>query len=401
MHAGWRVRVCGVEEISARDIAAWEDLERRAAEPNAFLSPHFAVPALRHLEAKGAVQVVLVERTPGGCPELAGVGLFRRALASKRFPVPHLAAHRTRHSFLGGMLVDANHIDATLDAMLEHVNRWVPAVGGLKFPGAWADGALASSLTRHAGKTWIFADDLESQRPVLKLSDATSICSGADFRRRTKGWSRRWKRLQEAGTVSTRVYRAGTIPEEVIETFLDLEHRGWKGAEGSSLRANQADESFFRETVANFARHERALFTQLLLDGTPIASTSNFIAGSWAFAFKIGWDPRYRQFSPGTLCELELMRCAESALPDVHVFDSCTDVRSYVAELWPDRRTVGTLAVSTTPVAQAAVESAAKMRTVKRLYSENIGIQVAATHAARPDWFGAATESVATIATLL
>lgn len=70
------VRVLTAEELSASDMAAWSDLEARAIEPNAYMSPHFVLPALRHLEPEAPVEIWFVQRHAGGTAQLIGACAF-------------------------------------------------------------------------------------------------------------------------------------------------------------------------------------------------------------------------------------------------------------------------------------------------------------------------------------
>ena len=61
------------EELDARELQAWTGLESRAAEPNVYLSPHFVLPALRHLDASLRPVIAWIEAGTGAARELVGV----------------------------------------------------------------------------------------------------------------------------------------------------------------------------------------------------------------------------------------------------------------------------------------------------------------------------------------
>src|SRR5262245_57575466 len=67
---GLRVHTTTPHDIEAATVAAWSDLEARALEANAYLSPYFVLPALRHLEPAAPIVIVLVERDHQGAGEL-------------------------------------------------------------------------------------------------------------------------------------------------------------------------------------------------------------------------------------------------------------------------------------------------------------------------------------------
>ena len=123
---------------------------RRALEPNAYLSPHFVLPAVRHLDPASSVFALMVERqqAPGAPRKLEAVLICQPTLGTKTFPVPHLHVYRSLHSFLTGVLVDRDQPDEALGALLDHIedNRW--RWGGLEFDTTWGDGPVHDALIR-------------------------------------------------------------------------------------------------------------------------------------------------------------------------------------------------------------------------------------------------------------
>ena len=51
---GLRVRTTTPHDIETATVAAWSDLEARALEANAYLSPHFVLPALQSFRTRSA-----------------------------------------------------------------------------------------------------------------------------------------------------------------------------------------------------------------------------------------------------------------------------------------------------------------------------------------------------------
>ena len=100
-------------------MVAWSDLEARALEANAYLSPHFVLPALRHLEPTAPIVIVLVERGHQRAGELMGVGVFRLCPPTPRFPLRHLVAYRSCHSYLSGLLVDHREAAAVVQTFFD------------------------------------------------------------------------------------------------------------------------------------------------------------------------------------------------------------------------------------------------------------------------------------------
>lgn len=341
----YSARIVAADDLNACDVAAWSALESRAAEPNAYLSPHFVLPAMRWLTPGDASRIVLVERgdaESGG--ELVGVGVFTLPPSSHRFGLRHLLAYRSIHSFLCGILLDRSCVTEALRTLVSHVAVTLPEFRLIEVPQVWRDGALAQACATAAR-----AGSLRTRavghvpRAVLETADCDRLLRDPSIAPRRRDLERRMRRLQERGEVGWRVRRGRDAPDSVAETFLALEHMGWKGEEGSSLRSSAQAEAFFRATVAGFASEGRALFTELTLDGTPIASTCNFVSGDTCFGFKIGWNPAFRTMSPAMLNELELIKQAARHFGDIRQFDSGASPSSYINELWPGRRYLTTL----------------------------------------------------------
>jgi CelD/BcsL family acetyltransferase involved in cellulose biosynthesis len=199
------------------------------------------------------------------------------------------------------------------------------------------------------------------ERSMLTVADC-----GEDLLRETLGKklneiNRCMRRLAEQGEVRWHCLRKG-IPEASIEEFLRLEHLGWKGESGTSMRATPAGEAFFRDMVARFDQDGRALFTELRVDGRVVASTCNFVSGSMGFAFKVGWDPELRKLGPGMLNEVEFIRQVRAHCPDLVSFDSGASADSFINRLWPGRRALGLLLMPSSRMASCALTATRRLR---------------------------------------
>jgi hypothetical protein len=155
---------------------------------------------------------------------------------------------------------------------------------------------------------------------------------------RYKAHRRNLRRLGEHGTVCWRVQHGRALPVACVERFLELEDMGWKGQQGTSLRARPEDERFFRAMIDGFRDCGRVFFTEVCVNQEVIASTSNVVSGHAGFAFKVGWHPRYAKLAPGLLNELELIRHAPTLGAELAYLDSGAASGSYMDALWPERR---------------------------------------------------------------
>lgn len=366
-----RIRTSTPSDIDPLTAQAWSDLERRAVEGNAYLSPHFLIPAAHHLRSGAPLLVVLIETQAAGTHELIGVGVFEHSGPTKRFPLPHLRAFHSRHSFLAGLLLDNSRADEALTALLQFFSRRGSIWHGAEFRVLPGEGPLhellQQALVRHDA-LWVEYD--REQRAILlpPLAGERYVSEQMPNERR-KDLRRRLRRLRELGEVSWRATAGAEVTDAHVESFLDLEHRGWKGQDGTSLRSHPADEAFFRQMIAGFRAQGRVIFTELCLAGRPIASTANLISGNAGFAFKLGWDPAHAKMAPGLLNEVELIRHAPRLFPGITHIDSGAAPGSFMEELWVTRRELVSGAFAVTPLGKSALYALRQAARVRRSFT--------------------------------
>lgn len=368
--ASLRVRVLAPAALDAADLRAWAALEARALEPNAFLSPHFVLPALRHLNSPQHVELWLVERSGDAGPALVGVGVFHLQKASRLCPFPHWALWRSRHSFLGGLLLDRDVAPAALQALLAHARRPFGPAMALVLADCDVQGPLAQCCEAVLSRRGLVPARLEPyERAELRPAEAGEAALCALPARRTKELRRCRRRLEDLGRVDWRCLRGRegeTELDAALSTFLRLEHDSWKGEGGSSLQSRPGDAAFFTEMMRGFGHDGRAFLTELTLDGRVVASTANLVSGHEGFAFKVAWDRALRSLGPGLLNEVELLRRAPTVAGDLRRIDSGAEAGSFIDSLWTGRRTLATLVLPLGRRGQAAMAAAAWARRLKQ-----------------------------------
>jgi len=107
-------RILRLSDIDSHLVSAWADLEARALHPNSFLSPHFVLPAMKYLEPSEDCFGVFVEKLSAGSRDLVGAAWFRVCKPTRRFPLKHLAAFESVHSYLSDFLLDREHASDAL-----------------------------------------------------------------------------------------------------------------------------------------------------------------------------------------------------------------------------------------------------------------------------------------------
>jgi CelD/BcsL family acetyltransferase involved in cellulose biosynthesis len=344
--------VHGLDALESR-AAALEALAAQSIEPNVFYEPWLLLPALRAYAAGTRLEFVLVFRPEAGAPRRppALVGFFplERQRRYKHLPVPSLRLVSHVHNFLCTPLARADVAREVLEAFV----HWLATDGGaaavMEFRDVAGEGPihqlLVQILHERARPLWVV--DWHTRALFRPRQDGEAYASAAISGRHRKELRRKERRLREQGRLEYREMGAGEDAGAWLGQFLELEARGWKGAEGTALACSEHGRTFFLAAAAEAHRRGRLMMLGLFLDGRPLAMKCNFLAGDGAFAFKIAFDEAYAAWSPGMLLEMENIRRLHER-PSVRWMDSCADAdHGLINRLWLDRRTVQTLAFGT------------------------------------------------------
>ena len=337
-----------IDTLSALHVP-WRALESRALEPNAYLSPRFVLPALKWLPANGPVWAVSVHDSAARGAELRGLGLFQPRAPRPLFPLPHAQVYTSPHSFLGGVLLDAQTAHPALQTMLEALSRRTHGLRMGHAPRAGATAQVVHDVVAERGASWHEEEWLE-RACILRSAD----------------WACRWRKLAESGEVSWHYLRGDEVQNRTIERFMELEHAGWKGEQGTSLRSDPRHAGFFHEMTRGFRDEGDLFFTELRLNGEVIASTCNLVSGCDGFAFKVCFDPRYAKRSPGILNELGFLKGLESPVDHFRFIDSGSEPGSFIEQLWPDRVQLHSGSIALGALTRAAAQTAKALSLLRR-----------------------------------
>lgn len=352
MKTEFRLRRLTLQEFDEELIRAWEELEDRALEPNAFLSPHFVIPAIKYLSAKAQPFGLFVEKVSANSSQLVGFVALRLSKPDKYFPLPHLSLGFSEYSFLSGYLVDRAYAAEVMEVIFDYLSKPQGSWHALVARDRAASGALAAieqNAANAAGMQWFVLREWE--RAAIRPDELSAIPSQELYSKKMRKTIRRGMTyLEELGPVqSTWSYGASVTPD-TVERFLELENMGWKGEQGTSLKSNANDVAFFREMAAGFSQKGRALFAELSVNAEVIASSITLISGDEAIGFKIGWNPKYAQGSPGILNELRWLETENNLPYKFKLLDSgAAETAEYINRLWPHRRAMrsGVFAITT------------------------------------------------------
>jgi CelD/BcsL family acetyltransferase involved in cellulose biosynthesis len=354
--------------IERRPLAAladlvdpWRQLAERAAEPNVFYAPDFALAAAPALGRD--VEVILVWSADR---QLLGVLPLRRSSRRYGLKLPMLVGWTHPFGPLGTPLV---HRDATADvvaAVLEHITGDASLPKLLLLPLLPDSGPVAQALRAAAenrdgahrafGQHRRAALDLATGRP----RDLDRII-GAKRRREAR---RLRRRVDEAGRVELAVARAAHDVRPALQRFLALESQGWKGAAGTALVQNDQHRRFAEAALDALADRSAATIAELSLDARVVASVIALRSGDRVWSWKIAYDEGMARFSPG----LQAMTEATAALladETIRFADSCAvPDHPLINRLWHDRLAIADMMIALRPSGTFAL--ACRLETMRR-----------------------------------
>jgi CelD/BcsL family acetyltransferase involved in cellulose biosynthesis len=370
--AGLRIVELPFENLTDDFVARWAQLESRSVEGNAFLSPHFVIPAVEHLAgAYDQKPLILAVESDDGA-ELLAVGLFEKARSSRLLPLTHLQSWRCEHTLFDGLLVDEQQGTDALVALFEWLSRQGRRWQGVAFTDRSADGELNRMLDNAAaqtGATWF--EDWARERAVIPIEEVPEDCLQTLYsKNRRRNFRRSTKQLAEHGEVNFSFHgtnNSTSTTAEHVQKFLELEAMGWKSDEGTALLSSPGHEKFCRDMAARFAGAGQLVVCELSVNQTPVASSFNMRSSRDVFGFKIGWNPEFANASPGVLNELHFLQNSRKHLHDVRLIDSCSKVGSYVEDVWPWKRRLTTGVFTTTRTGTLAASAMTQLKRLKRM----------------------------------
>lgn len=331
-----RTDLVSAAELSASEIAHWQELARHASEPNPFFEPDFVLSAAATLGEK--VELLVAQDSYGwcGCLPVQPAAKARRWV---HLPVRGLVAWTHRYCFLGTPLLRQGAEVAAAQALV----RGGAPVGFLGIDLLGSTGAVSEALSEACGSEFPPVVFTESERGALRRTNgAWDLQLSAKRRRELRRQRRRLE--EEVGAEVRTVDRAGD--PAAVERFLSLEGSGWKAAKGTALSSDPAHTAFFRRICHAFGERGKLQLLSLEADGSPYAMLCSLVGSTTLFQFKIAFDEAWAQFGPGIQIEADAVERMGSAFTDVRLIDSCADPSNTMAnKVFPDRIHLQTVAI--------------------------------------------------------
>jgi len=314
----------------------WRALARRAAEPNVFYEPAFALAAEPALGSDAGA--VLVRAS--GSQRL--IGLFPCRIETRRYGVrlPLLTAWTHPYGPLGTPLVDQETLLPAVTAFLDHVTDDPKLPKLLLLPYQVADGPVAAvlgaTIERRGGRTVRF--DAHQRALLAPSKDRAGYLDAALGRKKRKELGRQRRRLDEAGAVHFALAATPAEAAAALADFLALEAQSWKGAAGTAAAQSDAIRAFMERAISGLAAQGQARVARLVQTARTIAAGVLLTSGRGAWFWKIAHDSSAARASPGVQLTLDL---SEAILRDDEIAwcDSCaTADHAMIDSIWRERR---------------------------------------------------------------
>jgi len=313
--------------------AEWQDLSRRALEPNVFYDPAFALSAAPVFGNPGAV-LVWSKADPRRL-----IGLFPARIERRHGLMTTLTGWTHPYAPFGVPLVDRDEAEAAVGAFFDHVEADAKLPKLMMLPLIAREGpfaaVLARVLARHKGEMTNFGD--HARALLAPAGGRAGYLDHALTHKKLKELRRQRRRLEETAPVELATAHEPAAVSSALVDFFALESGGWKGRAGTAAAHDAAVRTFMQHAIPDLAVRGEARVDRLMQSGRPIAVTITLRCGASAWFWKIAYDEDFARASPGVQLALDL---TEQLLADetlAHVDSCATAGHPMIDHLWRER----------------------------------------------------------------
>jgi CelD/BcsL family acetyltransferase involved in cellulose biosynthesis len=321
----------------------WRALCERAAEPNVFYEPAFALAAAPAFGADASA-VLVWSQAPRRL-----LGLFPLRLVPRRYGInlPLLVGWTHPYAPLGTPLIDQDAVAPVLSALFEHVASADALPARILLPFLVDDGpivrALDDVLARRRGVQAKFGRHTRA----LLLPQRDGVDQDISKRKR-KELARQRRRLSDIGEAAFECVSVPAAMGPALDDFLVLEASGWKGAARTAALNHVAIHRFMANAVTGLAAEGKASVVRLLLDGRSLACGLMLRSGDGEWFWKIAYDENFARFSPGALLTLDLTQTLSES--NFAFVDSCAAAdHPMIGHFWRGRRPISDRLIALDP----------------------------------------------------
>jgi CelD/BcsL family acetyltransferase involved in cellulose biosynthesis len=291
----------------------WNDLPQSQANP--LLAPDwFAVAA----HTFGAPIETLALRRRGVLAGIAPLGTDFRAGVARLQPLGVRALHEPS----GLLYRDADALEALCKALIDERKPFILQ----RMP--FAD-ALRVALARAAKRRGLLYEIATPGAPTVNFAGDGNVAAfeARLSSRRRQDYRRARRGLERLGLVTfdLRVPSAGSVAAELEEAML-IEASSWKSRDGSTLLHTGRLRAFFHEYARRMAASGHLRIAFLRVDGIGIAMQLIVEHASRLWVYKVGYDEKWAEHSPGVQLMWDVMRYAcESRMAGVELLGKVED----------------------------------------------------------------------------
>lgn len=355
--------VWSLEPLTALEAArpAWHALAEGALEPNPFYAPDYLL-ASRALG--NAHRLKLLVARPEDQPErLAALFPFQPASWRQGWLPGLKIMAQTPYSPLNTPLIAADAGPDLFESLLAVVPRLLPG------------SALLLPLLTERREVWAgFRAALDKAgRPHQCLQQQTRAAietnlTFADYvGRHNQSLLRRERKLATHGRLNYVVIEGNSAAGgKMLESFLELEAKGWKGRRRTALASRPDSLAFARQAFAGSS--PKVLYECLLLNDQPLAVNVNLLAGGVLYTVKAAFDEDYRGYSPGNLLDRHTIALSTGD-GSIRRVDSCAQPGHPLEQHWRETETISAVLVDWSGIGSVRLQ-----RMVNRLKLVEAGI---------------------------
>lgn len=122
---------------------------------------------------------------------------------------------------------------------------------------------------------------------------------------RRKSYQRCIKRAEKEGALQLEIFDP-TDPDEastLLRAACEIEHRSWKGTQGTSILSRPDVYQYYDEQVRELASQHCVRFVFLAVNAQRIAFSFHWLSREFMYSPKIGYDAAFQHFSPGRILD--------------------------------------------------------------------------------------------------
>jgi CelD/BcsL family acetyltransferase involved in cellulose biosynthesis len=317
----------------------WRQLAARALEPNVFYEPAFAQPAAKTFGRDAGALLVWSGTSPRKL-----LGFFPGRIEPRRYglKLPVLVGWTHPFAPLGTPLVEREAAGPVVAAWLAHLADDPELPGLVLLPFLPADGPFATALDAIVRRAQMPVADfnLHQRAQLVPDDDRLFYVERTLGQHKHKELRRYVRRLGDMGAL---LFTTATEPETVaaaIEDFFKLEMRGWKGKAGTAAAFHDDIHDFITAAVAGLAAEGKVAINRIFIDGSAIAVTITLRSADTAWFWKIVYDEKFAQHSPGVVLTFAV---TEDLVEDTTLLrtDSCAAANHpMIDHIWRERLTL-------------------------------------------------------------